>query len=290
MANAAWAANFLADAENGHASRTMQLVEAVRKEHWKAAGASFLCQLGLPSLKASLDNESSAAGRNRFLRRWLATHSKQIVDSWRELGFPGAPSDSEPASVSQNDDIHSGSRSRAGPGLSGRTGSQASHTGVAVFDFDQTLTTRHVGVFEDMASIEGRAFGGPERVAVLRDMLAGLRDRGAAVALVTRNSRHVVSKALGQVGLLRFVNPGSIFGFEDYGDDVPKSTVVAERVLAPFRLKVSQALFVDDDPSNITDLEERCPGIAVLKCPRTGLSEEEIRQVATWAADLRGSA
>eukprot|EP00913_Durusdinium_trenchii_P023240 g21818.t1 len=68
--------DFIAAAESGHAGKTLELVEAVRKERWAVKEAATL---GMASLKAGLDRESCAAGRNRVLRQWLAECKNQAA-------------------------------------------------------------------------------------------------------------------------------------------------------------------------------------------------------------------
>ncbi|CAJ1341396.1 unnamed protein product [Effrenium voratum] len=174
----AWAQAFIAEAESGHAGRTLQLVEAVRHERWTVeAAACTEAALGMVPLKAALDKESSAAGRNRILRQWLGKCKSQVVDAWSSLGFPMPPPDMRAEGPVRTDLLcptwqpigHSPAVPAPGQMCAPVSG------GVAVLDFDQTLTTRHVGVFEDMARIN-RAFGGAERVELVRDFLARLSD------------------------------------------------------------------------------------------------------------------
>jgi len=159
--------------------------------------------------------------------------------------------------------------------------------GVAVFDFDETLTTRHLGAFEDLQTVESRTFGGPRRVAMLREMLESIIARDGAVALVTRNSRHVAKKALQKVGLFEgFFNvkgkPELVFGFEDDDFSTPKSSIIRERVLPALRLNSNQLLFADDDPANIKDVSEQFPEASMVKVPRKGLTIKDSQQIRAW--------
>merc|ERR1712224_303515 len=129
-----------------------------------------------------------------------------------------------------------------------------------------------MGVFEDMASIECRAFGGPERVEMLRLMLEGLRACRVGIAVVSRNSKHVIRKTLDHLGLLDHIARDMIYGFEDYGDDMPKSRVVRQWILPALNVPEDAVLFVDDDRANVLDVRENCPDAKVLRVADPGLS------------------
>eukprot|EP00927_Polykrikos_kofoidii_P075410 TRINITY_DN71591_c0_g1_i1.p1 TRINITY_DN71591_c0_g1~~TRINITY_DN71591_c0_g1_i1.p1 ORF type:complete len:366 (+),score=54.59 TRINITY_DN71591_c0_g1_i1:64-1098(+) len=315
-----WILAFVADVEAGHAGRTMALVEAIR-DGKPTSDASV--RLGVDALKRDLDSERSAAARNRLLRRWLTTRKLDVISNWPSIGFPPSPhlvgealaeeacvrSLPRPRTLTTPSDV--GTNSRHGDHV--RTGGSQSHsqgtgcaglsrfvgqgarsndacnsTGIVVFDFDQTLTTKHVSVFEDMDRIVDRGFGGTERLAMLGNMLTEITTRGIAITVVTRNSRHVVRKVLNHVGLLRFVTDDFIFGFEDYEDEVPKSHVVRSRIVAALGSE-DDVLFVDDDPSNITDMRAHCPGAQVLLAPRTGLGQDECHEIIAWADRFAGA-
>jgi len=262
----AWIRAYIAEALDGHSSRTMQMVAAVRSARQAAPG------LQLEQLQASLERESTPAGRNRLLRRWLADNTDAVVASWRSLGLPSPP-DAGPEP--------------SGPGGGPAGGGRGRFAGVAVFDFDQTLTVRHLGVFEDLGQVRERSFGGAARLGMLTDMLGQLQARGVAITLVTRNSSHTVQQALKRADLWPFVTDGLVFGFEDYDNEVPKSHVVREQILRALGLRDAAAIFVDDDPSNIVDMQENCPNARVLRCPRQGLGEAECRDIVAWAEGLR---
>ena len=112
------------------------------------------------------------------------------------------------------------------PSLPDATQSRGGGSIVAVFDFDQTLASIHVGIFDVNSS--DRVFGGAARTQIIINMIAALRAAGAEVHIVTRNSVHVVRKALGPrpgINVLGLV--GSILGREDYDWSTPKSAVIA---------------------------------------------------------------
>mmetsp|Transcript_95913 Transcript_95913/g.213409 ORF Transcript_95913/g.213409 Transcript_95913/m.213409 type:complete len:281 (+) Transcript_95913:69-911(+) len=273
----------------------MQLVAAIRG----CGGGPLDGPLELAELRLTLDREASAAGRNRLLRRWLTSRRDAVANNWVALAFPAPPPGSSvekvparrPLPPRLSDAAVCAAATPAAvpeqvlprPPLVTDAPSIAGCTGVAVFDFDQTLTTRHVGVFEDLSQALERSFGGRARVEMLYAMLAQLRDRGCAVSVVTRNSRHVVSRALSEAGLMPLVTSALIFGFEDYEDEVVKSTVILGRVLPALDLPEEAMIFVDDDPTNIKDVAGRCPRATVLQAPRQGLGVDECAKVAAWA-------
>eukprot|EP00438_Fugacium_kawagutii_P019072 Skav229486 [mRNA] locus=scaffold4918:163219:167424:- [translate_table: standard] len=135
----AWVRNFIAEAESGHAGRTLELVEAVRKERWAVKEAAAF---GMATLKASLDRESSAAGRNRVLRQWLVKFKDQVIPAWFDLGFPSPPKIAADVETAQRTgDLLCPSYIPPGPECKAPPGP----AGVVVFDFDQTLSTRQLG-------------------------------------------------------------------------------------------------------------------------------------------------
>lgn len=296
-----WIKEFLDGVEGGHSGQTMALVEAVRSQ--RSSSAAFgVTKLGVLELKTALDGESSAAARNRTMRRWLTSKKEDVIAAWTVLGFPAPPSEDQPVAAKRPEELntalvngtyahqrqpHNGCGDAA-PGLQRRPveaiGGRLGCRAVVVFDFDQTLSTRHLGVFESVENVEERSFGGAARVSMLKQMLDAVQASGASIAVVTRNSKFVVSKALQQVGILPYVVAGLIIGFEDYDDDVPKSAMVKSRVMPALGLKDESAvMLVDDDPSNIKDMQARCPTAAALQCPRTGLSERECADIVAWA-------
>lgn len=270
----AWVRDFIAAAESGHAGRTLELVEAVRKERWAVKEAAHF---GMAALKASLERETSA-GRNRVLRQWLAKFKDQVIPAWSQLGFPSPPKKAEDVDCARLNPSYIPFKSTGPQPLEHQLSPAVNTAAVVVFDFDQTLSTRHVGVFEDMARIGARAFGGPERVQMLRDLLSELSEN-ATIAVVSRNSRYVINKVLQNLELSRFFTASLIFGFEDFGDEIPKSSVILKHILRALSLPASRGIFVDDDPSNVAEVQSTIPGIATLKSPRFGLGSQECRRI-----------
>lgn len=241
---------------DGHSGKTMSFVTAIRS-------VTELNDPGLASLRASLESTASAASRNRLARQWLSEHRDQLdVALWASLGL--LPSSSGDAPTDSRVDRRAASR-------------------LAVFDFDCTLTSRHLHLFQDPERIVDRVFGGADRVGMLQRFLGDLRS-SSAIVIVTRNSKHTVRKALAQAGLLEFITGELIFGFEDYSDDIPKSEVVAKRVMPATSIPDQESvIFVDDDPANVRDVRSRCPGISVVQAPRDGLTSQECEEILAWA-------
>lgn len=284
-----WIRDFVADVDAGHGARTMALVVAIRGGV-QSNNASAL-KLRLQETRQALENEISAAARNRILRKWLDAHREAVVNYWGDLGFPMPPC--QPVGKVREAHGAAARLSHEAVGLvqSGSVGVHRAgvvgYAGVAVFDFDQTLSSRHLGVFEDLDQVEERTFGGAARVKILKDMLERVIASGAIVTLVTRNSKHVVSRALKKVGLLQCFARELIFGFEDYDDLTPKSKVILERILPILGLRGEAVMFVDDDSSNIVDVQTRCPDAKVLQSARTGLTAADCDDIVRWADSVR---
>jgi len=307
---------FLEEVESGHAGRTMQLVEALRRS--RSDGALKACDFQPADLRAAIEREGSAVGRNRLVRRLVAEKREGFAALVLALGLvengvAAAAVGSEPAPGRRKpedvDEAACGRRQQQQQPVSGRgavdapvargerPGQQSQHAaegtsrhcrGTAIFDFDQTLTVRHVGPFEDLTHVvkAHRVFGGPERTEMLQRLFEQLQTSHVVIALVTRNSRHVVGKALHHAGLLEYMSKELMFGFEDYGDEVPKSTVVLDRILPALGLEQNRAIFIDDDRGNMKDMQSCCPGAALIHCPRVGLGGTECGNIVAWADNL----
>lgn len=168
-----------------------------------------------------------------------------------------------------------------------------------VFDFDCTLSTKHVGGFDVTSDIANRCFGGIARLNLLLRLFEFLRSSQVAIFVITRNSSYVVNKALGGVGLLPFVT--SVLGFEQYGQDTPKSNIIARQILEPsgfastthFKAsgigQTQQLLFVDDDQTNIRDAQATL-GCAVLAVnSKTAMAASDCDFVKKWVVDMAHS-
>jgi hypothetical protein len=198
-------------------------------------------------------------------------------------------SSSSSSSGSSSGDGSGGARRYVSPTLPGDGGTEASF--VVVFDFDKTLAVKHVGPFDVSSSVEDRCFGGAARVQSLNDLFADIRGRGGEIHICTRNSSHLVEKSLGArcqrgfgpnlggVGLLPSVS--SIVGVECMDWETPKSSAIKSlaRSTPPHRI-----LFVDDDASNINEVESAIPGCGLLHVKGRGMDGDDIAFVRRWLA------
>lgn len=256
-----WVTSILESVLGGHSARTRELVTAVLA--YKGADPELL------TLQGDLDR-GGPVKQNRAVRQWLEEQGGEaVIRKWSGWGFPAPPADSQASQILM--------------GL-------AAPSRVVIFDFDQVLSTVEVGLHM-LQSASERAFGGSERVSELDDMLTALGTGGVALAIVSRNSRHIIQRSL-SISVSRrgtdlwrhFAVPGMVFGWEDYDDGVTKSQVIAERVLPSCRLPASSALFVDDMLKNVADVRGQCPGISVLHVKGGGgLNGDGMRSVLDWA-------
>ena len=170
----------------------------------------------------------------------------------------------------------------------GARGGAAAHDGrVVIFDFDRTLSVKHVGPFDVHAVHAGavqrqssagrhappslgkaaqadqlvaRCFGGHARVAALGALLAELEAAGCELWVVTRNAAHTVGRALGGTGLARHF--AGIVGSELFGFKEGKSAAIQTHVLHPARRCGSGSggggqrgvLFVDDSAAEVAEV------------------------------------
>ena len=184
-------------------------------------------------------------------------------------------------------------------------------------DFDLTLTTSNVGMF-DVADAVRRCFGSAERVAMLRALMQVLESAGVESFVVTRNSAHIVGKALRADGVELagyFVRRGriaaipgakvhpdprlpnsqtSVIGNETTEYSTPKSAVILDILHGVRPSAPSELLFVDDEPANITDVGSVFSGVCTLIQPATiarthgrGMTEGDCARAAQWARDER---
>jgi len=130
-----------------------------------------------------------------------------------------------------------------------------------VLDFDQTLSTKQVGMFDLSTQVADRCFGGATRVRLLEQLFRELRDLAIQIVVLTRNSEYTVQKALAAVGL----EGCQVIGNEEFDMDVPKSVSIRKGVLEPLNLEPREVLFVDDEMGNIQDVGEQvcCPCVHV---------------------------
>eukprot|EP00662_Eupelagonemidae_sp_cell21_P054230 gene54231-42634_t len=205
----------------------------------------------LDSLLDALAAAPHATARHRAVRAWLGDHRDDAVAQWGQgIAAPTAP----PCAV--------------------------------VFDFDHVLAVTELGATDVAHDLVAGGFGGATRVAQLRTMLASLAAGGAALAVVSRNSRDVVRRALGPppgVGLAGFFRPHLVLGWEDY--DGAKSAAIRYKVLAPLGLRADACLFVDDDAANVADARSGLPGAKVVHVAGGGgITAAQMAEVAHIAS------
>eukprot|EP00930_Biecheleria_cincta_P088181 TRINITY_DN77414_c0_g1_i1.p1 TRINITY_DN77414_c0_g1~~TRINITY_DN77414_c0_g1_i1.p1 ORF type:complete len:359 (+),score=63.23 TRINITY_DN77414_c0_g1_i1:99-1175(+) len=143
------------------------------------------------------------------------------------------------------------------------------------------------------------AFGGPQRVAQVKALLEHLRQGGVECIICSRGLVGPVRKILDQLGLLRyfsqvFANIGETYGRTDYDKRQSVTTLgtnarylgssensgwgskarLVGHALASRRLSGEQAVFIDDQSSEIQSMHGVCQTIQVM--PPQGLGPREV--------------
>mmetsp|Transcript_134908 Transcript_134908/g.419204 ORF Transcript_134908/g.419204 Transcript_134908/m.419204 type:complete len:302 (+) Transcript_134908:88-993(+) len=207
---------------------------------------------------------------------------------------------------------------------------------LAVFDFDQTLTTVHLfnalagdepswrlppphattesGQLVRLSELEAlpefrsqgglalAAFGGSERVSSLHGLLRQLTSAGVECIICSKGLVGPVRKCLDHVGLLAFfskvyANVGGAYGSLLYDRQLPPGAVgqdsrylgspdladwqnnkqaLISRCLRERGLHGSEAVFVDDQPSEVESLRNVCPTVHVQSQRGIGPRELEL--------------
>lgn len=237
----------------GNSAQTRELVVA-------ASGTNEVLDPLLADLRRNL--VGSSVQQNRALRAWLDAHREVVVQRWELLGFPAPPTRRD-LDVSR----------------------------VVAFDFDQVLSVREAGLADLEQAVE-RIWGGVTRLHELQNLLVALDHHSVTPAIVSRNSKHVivralergVSKVVPAPGLLRYFTPDLIFGCEDYGDDVGKSEVISQRILHHYGLEPHRLIFVDDMMMNICEVRrECCVQVLHVKGGR-GMQQEHFDALRDWVS------
>lgn len=118
---------------------------------------------------------------------------------------------------------------------------------------------------------------------MLKDMFEAISTAGGSCAISTFNSASVVRQAMDLVGLLTSsgVPAEEVAGFEDLDRSNPsKGELVRRRWSGGGSRRIC---FVDDDPNNIAEMAQYCPGAALLQVAgRTGLDQSECDQIVQW--------
>mmetsp|Transcript_36688 Transcript_36688/g.67258 ORF Transcript_36688/g.67258 Transcript_36688/m.67258 type:complete len:277 (-) Transcript_36688:55-885(-) len=267
-----WIGDFAAEVAAGNSGKTTQLVNVLRRlnDIPVSVGRDSDWAQSIDRLIKDLAKEEKPVTRNRLLREWLSCRTSTVHEVWLPLGFPLPP-----------ESLGAGSAERNVP-------LRVSEPGVAIFDFDMTLTTRHVSAFEDVSDVTqviSRIMGGDARVQMLQEMLEMLTRRKIVIAVVSRNAKFVILKVLQTLGFDRFFSSELVFGFEQFDDETPKSAVVRERILPALGITEAGVLFIDDDRSNIQDMRTACPVATVLYAPQGGITQEQVSMIADWATN-----
>mmetsp|Transcript_12625 Transcript_12625/g.28242 ORF Transcript_12625/g.28242 Transcript_12625/m.28242 type:complete len:152 (+) Transcript_12625:328-783(+) len=134
----------------------------------------------------------------------------------------------------------------------------------------------------DLEQAVMRAFGGAERVASLQKCLVALAVAGAGLAIVSRNSKHIILRALRAAGLDSHFHGRLVFGWEDYAETMPKSALITERIMAPAKLSEAEVIFIDDSAGNIRDVQRVCAVVHVAN--KGGMGETHMTELTSWAA------
>jgi len=158
-------------------------------------------------------------------------------------------------------------------GPSGSTTRHGNPKRCAVLDFDNTVSTKQVGVFDLSAQVADRCFGGALRVQQIKRLLEELLARNVAIVVLTRNSAHTVRKALSAVGLV----VSEIIGNEKFEMDVPKSVIIQQAVMEPHGFGAQDLVFVDDELGNIRDVGDGV-GCACIHVDNTGMKVRGMTQ------------
>ncbi len=168
---------------------------------------------------------------------------------------------------------------------------------VAVFDFDQTLAVCEVSPWIGRAIMRDHAFGGQERVDMLRTMFDELQALGVALAICSFNSRDVITSALSAVGLSDYFRRDLTRDRDDLAlHGWRKSGVIAALILPAAGLACTDdgtgLCFADDDPGVVSGVSTAFPrALVILAAPRgDGLRWEHCRAIVEWARGADASA
>jgi hypothetical protein len=151
------------------------------------------------------------------------------------------------------------------------------------FDFDGTLTTgvitspdMHPGAMDDDAYVG--VMGGQDRLGLLREMFATLRERSVTLHVVSNGPTEAIRRVLRATQLVEFFGNSSHDGI--YGRDGFRGTKdgLIDHVLLASGVAPNKALFVDDDEIAIDHVKGgRSAG--TLVSPRGGMSWQEIEHI-----------
>ena len=174
------------------------------------------------------------------------------------------------------------------------------HMPVVIFDFDRTLSADEIGQWHDHSNMRDRGFGGAGRLASLSQLLHDLVAGGTVLSICSYNSKAVICKALGIVGLAEFFDPKLIFGREVWEAQAnsgrwSKADVLCKSIVPSSGAAPSDVCFVDDDPGHCRDVAASLPEACVIHVPQppqrraavlptAGLQAAQMEVVRRWAA------
>jgi phosphoglycolate phosphatase-like HAD superfamily hydrolase len=157
----------------------------------------------------------------------------------------------------------------------------------AAFDFDRTLAIKHVGPFDLGNDVVDRIFGGQERVDILASLLKELAQANCKCYVITRNSAHVVHKALTAIGIRDYFL--QIIGNETFDFGERKSGIIDAYILEPSKLTPADVIFIDDDAREVKDVQQvvGCTSVRAAYDPPTGggMSAKDCQAVRDWLAE-----
>jgi len=150
-----------------------------------------------------------------------------------------------------------------------------------IFDFDRTLSI--IETYAVGPAAMNTVWGGLDRVKSLEDTLKEAAAAGFRLAIVSRNLKATVMKALDVVKWRPYFQSGGVYGREDIimGGTGPKSIIINTKIIQEFSLRVDDCIFLDDDRSNVSDIEHKV-GCEVVHVRGNGLSAVDIAGLRDW--------
>lgn len=142
---------------------------------------------------------------------------------------------------------------------------------LVVFDFDKTLTTRHLyhiihNYIKDVGYLSQRElidiFGGQKRIDALNNMLLNLKENGSELYIMSFGVVSYMKKALHRVGISPDIFT-HIYGQDTFGGIYNKSEKILQ-LKREKKISGNNILFVDDDKQNIDQAVKVCKTILLV--------------------------